>query len=58
MKWAQVVDGIVVNVIVWDGDGDLALPGELVDVTDVACGPGWSYVDGEFVGPVDSDSVA
>lgn len=33
-RYAQVEDGLVTNVLAWDGKGDLDLPGELVDVTD------------------------
>lgn len=51
MKYAQIIDGTVVNVIVWDGETDLGLDGELVNVDDTPCGPGWTVVDGEFVAP-------
>jgi hypothetical protein len=56
MRYAQVIDGIVVNVIVWDGTTPLGLNGELINVDDVPCGPGWLYTDGVFVAP-SSDSV-
>jgi hypothetical protein len=51
MKYAHIIDGVVVNVIVWDGETDLGLDGELVNVDDTPCGPGWTVVDGEFVAP-------
>jgi hypothetical protein len=51
MRYAQIVDGTVVNVIVWDGEADLGLDGELVNVDDTPCGPGWTVVDGVFVAP-------
>ena len=51
MRYAQIVDGIVVNVIVWDGTIPLELDGELVNVDDVPCGPSWTYANGEFVAP-------
>jgi len=51
MRYAQIIDGTVVNVIVSDGEADLGLEGELVNVDDTPCGPGWSYVDGEFIAP-------
>lgn len=51
MKWAQVINGNVVNVILWDGTTPLGLDGELINVDDVPCGPSWTYVDGQFVPP-------
>ncbi|MCU4119286.1 hypothetical protein [Variovorax sp. N23] len=56
IRWAVIKDGIVVNVILWDGaDASFAdqLEGaalqELPD--DSPVGPGWTYVEGEFVSP-------
>lgn len=46
-------NGLIVNVSLWDGV-TVFDPGEgvvLVEVGDAPCGPGWSYVDGEFVAP-------
>jgi hypothetical protein len=54
MNYAQVIDGIVVNVIVWDGTTPLALDGELINVDDVPCGPGWSYDGNTFTEPPDT----
>jgi len=51
MRYAHIIDGTVVNVIVWDGETDLGLDGELVNVDDTPCGPGWTVVDGEFIAP-------
>jgi hypothetical protein len=56
MNYAQVIDGIVVNVIVWEGTTPLGLDGELINVDDIPCGPGWLYTDGVFVAP-SCDSV-
>jgi len=46
--------GLVVNCSVWDGVTEYD-PGEgvtMVQVSEgVVAGPGWSYVDGEFVAP-------
>jgi len=49
MKYAQIIGTEVVNVIVWDGETDLGLEGELIQ-TDTA-GVGWSYSDGTFSPP-------
>lgn len=52
--YAQVENGKVTNTIVWDGSGNLSLPGDLVRIGDgdepVAGMPGigWDYVDGQF----------
>lgn len=51
MKYAHIIEGNVVNVILWDGETLLGLDGELVNVDNTPCGPGWSYVDGVFVAP-------
>lgn len=58
MRYAQIIDGVVVNVILWDGETDLGLDGELVNVDDTPCGPGWTVVDGEFVAPPDPPEEA
>ena len=51
MRYAQIVDGIVVNVILWDGETDLGLDGELINVDDTPCGPGWTYDGTTFTSP-------
>jgi len=51
MKYAQVIDGNVNNVIVWDGTTPVDLPGELIKVDDMACGPGWTYDGTTFTAP-------
>jgi hypothetical protein len=54
MRYAHInADGLVVNVSLWDGESEYT-PAEgitLVNVDGVACGPGWSYVDGQFIAP-------
>ena len=50
-------DGLVVNVCVWDG---VSPWNDLPDGVDaVECpnnvGPGWSYIDGEWVAPLPPD---
>ena len=46
-------NGLVVNCSLWDGvtEYDAGEGITLVNVGDVSCGPGWSYVDGEFIAP-------
>lgn len=51
MRYAHIVDGNVVNVILWDGETNLGLDGELVNVDDVPCGPGWTYDGTTFTAP-------
>ena len=49
--YAIVVDGVVVNSVVWDGVTEYNPEGLLVDLSglDPAPGIGWGYVNGEFV---------
>ena len=50
MIFAQIKDGVIVNVTVWDQDPQMA---DFVNITGIAnVGIGWSYVDGQFVEPV------
>lgn len=49
MRYAQVIDGEVVNVILWDGEFPLEMDGELVVIPeDAAVAAGWAYAGGEF----------
>lgn len=55
-RYAQVHEatGFVVNVIMWDGNSENWVPPEgYVMVLDEppAAGPGFTYVDGEFIPP-------
>jgi len=57
-NYAVVVDGIVVNVAVWDGvsawnpDGDIILVGD-----GQTAGPGWAYANGQFSAPPEEEPV-
>lgn len=59
MRIALVRDGIAENVIVAPSIlalqaakfADLVDGAEIVDVTDLAVGPGWQYADGEWTDP-------
>jgi hypothetical protein len=56
MKYAHIIDGIVVNVIVWDGVTPIELNGELVNVDDTPCGPDWTYDGTTFTAPPEPDT--
>ncbi|MEM8447422.1 tail fiber assembly protein [Morganella morganii] len=53
--YAVIENGIVVNVIIWDGESEIAVPDErqLINISDIDDNPGigWSYSDGEFTSP-------
>ena len=51
MKYAQVINGTVHNVIVWDGETELALEGDLVALGDQPAGIGWTYDGATFTAP-------
>lgn len=57
--FAHVVDGKVVNVVVWDGESAWSPnEGEAVEIPEgVTAGIDWDYVDGEFEDnrPVEED---
>jgi hypothetical protein len=56
MNYALVDNtGLVVNVIVWDGESDWQPPEGLTAVLITGnAGIGWSYIDGEFIPPLDN----
>jgi len=48
--FAHIVDGVVTNVSVWDGESDWTPSEEVVEIPEgVTAGIDWDYVDGEFV---------
>jgi hypothetical protein len=48
--YAHIIDGVVVNVSLWDGESDWTPAEETVEIPEgVSAGIGWDYVDGEFV---------
>lgn len=49
MRYAQIIETEVVNVIIWDGKTEFDLDGELIE-TETA-NVGWSYVDETFLPP-------
>lgn len=57
MKYAQIINGTVRNVIVWDGETELAIDGELIKLDDMKAGPGWTYDGTTFTPPPDPDDA-
>jgi hypothetical protein len=59
MRYAIVIDGVVVNSILWDGKADLSLnEGELVECKDDYTGSIGSTWDGKkFTNPVVTDAA-
>lgn len=51
MNYALIKNGIVENVVVWDGDGDIFSEYEVVEIDGVQAGIGWGYDNGEFIEP-------
>ena len=45
--YAHIIEGKVVNVVIWDGESDLPFADKLVELTDNA-GIDWDYKDGKF----------
>jgi hypothetical protein len=59
MRYAHIIDGVVDNVIRWDGEAELAVPGELVEVPEAAAvAPGWTYDGQAFVAPAADDGLS
>lgn len=56
MRYALIQNGIVVNIVEWDGEGDLFDGHETVNVDDMRCGVGWEYQNGKCIAPPD-DSI-
>ena len=50
-KYALIKDGIVENIVEWDGAGDLFPAFLTEEITDIPCGIGWQYKDGIFNNP-------
>lgn len=51
MQYALVKDGVVENVVEWDGEGNLFEGYVTVNIESVDCGIGWSYKSGVFSPP-------
>ncbi|EFA4480529.1 phage tail protein [Escherichia coli O2] len=53
MRYAVIENAIVVNIIFWDGETEFAVSDnqQLVNISDVDAGIGWSYSAGIFTAP-------
>lgn len=53
-KYAEIVDSVVTNVIIWDGAAEYTSENEIVLIpTNSPAGIGWGYVNGSFIKPVE-----
>ena len=54
-SYAVIENGMVVNVIVWDGEDEFTVPDnlQLINISDISEQPGigWAYSDGVFTAP-------
>ncbi|EFH5328786.1 hypothetical protein LNR08_003770 [Escherichia coli] len=55
-RYALIKNGVVENIVVFDGEGNIFHDFIIVPLDGIECGPGWQYLDGKFVAP-DSESV-
>lgn len=54
--YALIKDGVVENIIVWDGTGNIFNDYTTVNIDDVEAGIGWSYSDSTFTPPASQTS--
>ena len=54
-NYAVIENGVVVNVIVWDGVAGLGDGDQMIIETVDGCGIGWTYAGGEFIPPPVAD---
>ncbi len=50
-NYALIKNGIVENIVVWDGKGNLFPDFTAINVDNVLCGIGWIYSDENFTDP-------
>lgn len=48
-NFALIEHGVVKNIIIWDGEGDLFSNCEIINIDHIDAGVGWFYSDGEFI---------
>lgn len=54
---AHIVDGVVVNISVWDGESEWFTPQEVVEIPEgESVAIGWSCVNEKFVNPNQGES--
>ncbi|KPO21440.1 tail fiber assembly protein, partial [Escherichia coli] len=55
-SYAVIENGMLVNVIVWDGEDEFTVPDnqQLINISDISEHPGigWAYSDGGFTAPL------
>lgn len=60
-EWAIIENTLVINTIVWDGETNWQPPAGtfIVEITNLENAPsiGWSYIDGQFVAPVEPEEI-
>ncbi|EHG6164148.1 hypothetical protein ACNDTH_000348 [Escherichia coli] len=50
-NYALIKDGIVVNIVIWNGESDLFREYTTINVDNIDVGIGWSYAEGQFTAP-------
>lgn len=55
MKYAIIKDGTVINVILWDGQTDVGITDQLVELGDNRAGVGWTYDGTTFTAPPEEE---
>lgn len=53
MNFALVKDGIVENIVIWDGEGDLFEGYKAVNIEGLGIGVGWTYDGKKFTAPAE-----
>lgn len=53
MNYALVKDGVVENIVLWDGEGDLFEDCVAVNIEGLSVGVGWTYDGKNFIAPVE-----
>ncbi|MCK7098855.1 tail fiber assembly protein [Enterobacter kobei] len=53
--FALIKDGVVENVVVWDGQGDIFDEYETVNIDGLSVGIGWAYDGKKFTAPLEPE---
>ncbi|HHL3753618.1 TPA: tail fiber assembly protein [Klebsiella pneumoniae] len=56
-NYALIKKDLVDNIIVWDGNGTLFPDYTVIKIEDVMVGVGWSFLDGKFIPPPESQKT-
>ncbi|ENE2000933.1 hypothetical protein ABM424_003086 [Enterobacter hormaechei] len=49
--YALIKNGVVENVVIWDGEGDIFADYTAVNIDELTVGIGWSYDGTDFTAP-------